>query len=130
MTGAERYDAFALMRRFTENEAALGEALSLFVERPDYGFVWLSYVDDLPVACCSVSLGIDTSAGGIVATVRDLFVVPERRRLGIGSALLITLHGRLAQLETVRIDVVGAPSLDAFLRVRGYARSGACFSRR
>jgi GNAT superfamily N-acetyltransferase len=132
MASAERYDAFALMERFRSDAAALGEALSLFIDRPDYGFVWLAYVDDLPTACASASVGVDTETGGLVATVRDLFVLPERRRSGIGSALLLTLQGRLKPLEVTRIDVVcGAdPTLFAFLQARGYTLSGASFTSR
>ena len=33
----------ALMKHFRLDEAALGEALALFVDRPDYGFIWLAY---------------------------------------------------------------------------------------
>jgi hypothetical protein len=57
-------------------------------------------------------------------------VIPERRRCGIGSALLLTLHGKLGQLDVVRTDVLGSdPSLLAFLRARGYALVGAQFTR-
>ena len=80
MASAERYDAFSLMENFRTDAAALGEALSLFIDRPDYGFIWLAYVDDHPAACASASLAIDTETGGLLATVRDLFVPPERRR--------------------------------------------------
>lgn len=131
MASAERYDAFSLIRGFRGDEGALGEALSLFVDRPDYGFIWLAYDDDHPAGCVSVSFGIDTEAGGVVATLRDLYVVPERRRRGIGSALLLTLHARLAQLEVARIDVLGSdPTFLPFLKARNYAVTGAQFTRR
>ena len=131
MASAERYDVFALMRRFRGAEGPLGEALSLFIERPDYGFIWLAYDDDHPVACVSVSFGIDTEAGGLVATLRDLFVLPERRRRGIGSALIATLHGRLAQLDVRRIDLLGGDqTLVPFMRARGYELTAAAFTRR
>ena len=55
---------------FRTDAAALGEALTLFIDRPDYGFVWLAYLDDLPVACASASLSIDTATVGLL---------PERR---------------------------------------------------
>jgi len=132
MASAERYDAFGLMRQFRTDEAALGEALTLFVERPDYGFVWLAYVDDHPAGCVSVSLGIDTETGGIVATLRDCFVEPRARRRGLASALLVTLEARLAQLEVVRIDAVGGadPALRPFLEARGYRGGGSLFTHR
>jgi GNAT superfamily N-acetyltransferase len=132
MASAERYDAFALMERFRTDTAALGEALSLFIDRPDFGFVWLAYLDDHPAACASAALGIDTETGGLLATVRDLFVLPERRRHGIGSALLVTLQGRLAALDVTRIEAVcGAdPSLLGFFEARGYKLNSASFTLR
>ena len=132
MASAERYDAFGLMRRFRTDEAALGEALTLFVERPDYGFIWLAYVDDHPAACVSVALGIDTETGGIVATLRDLFVVPEYRRRGLASAVLVTLEARLARLDVQRLDAIGGgdPALGPFLEARGYRKDGTIFTHR
>lgn len=126
MAGAERLDAFALMKAFRPDEAALGEALALFADRPDYGFVWLAYDDGIPAACVSVAFAISTEAGGLVADLRDLWVAPDRRRRGIGSALLATLHGRLDQLGVRRVDAAipddAAPR--AFFAARGYADAG------
>jgi GNAT superfamily N-acetyltransferase len=130
MASAERYDVFSLMRRFRGDEGTLGEALALFVDRPDYGFIWLAYDDDHAAGCVSVSLGIDSEAGGLVATLRDFFVAPERRRRGIGTAMLLTVSARLAQLEVVRIDVLGSdPSLLPFLQARNYGVTGVQFTR-
>jgi GNAT superfamily N-acetyltransferase len=129
MASAERYDAFALMEQFRTDAAALGEALTLFIERPDYGFVWLAYLDDHPAACVSATLGIDSASGGLVATLRDLFVIPQRRRLGIGSALLVTLAGRLEQLGVTRIEAAGMdPALLPFFAARGYRAGGVTFT--
>jgi len=132
MASAERYDAFALMEQFRTDGSALGEALTLFIERPDYGFVWLAYLDDHPAACASASLGIDTVTGGLLATVRDLFVPPERRRHGLGSALLVTLQGRLKALDVTRIEAVcgSDPSLLGFFEARGYQLNSASFTLR
>ncbi|HZO94243.1 MAG TPA: GNAT family N-acetyltransferase [Candidatus Baltobacteraceae bacterium] len=123
MASAERYDAFLLMKPFRRDEAALGDALATFVERPDYGFVWLAYEDDVAVACVSVAFAVSTEAGGLVAALRDLWVLEERRRRGVGTALLLTLHGRLDQLGVVRVETAfGAnEALRAFFRARGYA---------
>ena len=132
MASAERYDAFSLMQQFRTNESALGEALTLFVERPDYGFVWLAYVDDHPAGCVSVSLGIDTETGGVAATLRDFYVEPGYRRSGLASAILVTLEARLAHLEVGRIDAVGGgdPALRPFFEARGYRAAGAIFTHR
>ncbi len=123
MASAERFDAFALMKRFREDEAALGEALSLFVDRPDYGFVWLAYDDEAPAACVSVGFALSTETGGVMAVLRDFWVAEERRGRGIGSALLVTLHGRLDQLGVTRIEAAFPEddALRAFFVERGYA---------
>jgi len=133
MTGPERVDAYTLMRQFRSDEAALGDGLALFVDRPDYGFVWLAYADGIPVACVSASFGISTQTGGLFAELRDLWVVPQRRRQGIGSALLATLHGRLDQLGVTLIDVPVPhdPALSGFFAARGYLdRNETVFSLR
>lgn len=123
MAGAERIDAFAVMKRFREDESSLGDALALFVDRPDYGFVWLAYDDGIPAACVSVAFAIATETGGLVADLRDLYVVADRRRRGIGSALLATLHARLDQLEVTRVEasVPDDAALRGFFAARGYA---------
>ncbi|MBV8369175.1 MAG: GNAT family N-acetyltransferase [Candidatus Eremiobacteraeota bacterium] len=122
MAGAERFDAFALMKRFRE-ESAVGDALALFVDRPDYGFVWLAYDDGIPAGCVSVSFAISSETGGLAACLRDLWVVQDRRRHGIGSALLATLRGRLDQLSVSQIEAVIPPeaALQAFFARLNYA---------
>jgi len=126
MAGAERLDAFALMKQFRADEALLGEALALFVDRPDYGFIWLAYDDGIPASCVSVAYAIATETGGLVAALRDLWVAPDRRRRGIGTALIATLHGRLDQLEITRVEasLPDDPALRAFFAARGYADLG------
>ena len=126
MAGAERFDAFALMKRFRE-ESALGDALALFVDRPDYGFVWLAYDDGIPAGCVSVAFAISTEAGGLAASLHDVWVAPDRRRRGIGTALLVTLHGRLDQLGVTRIEATIPPdeALQAFFASLDYAESDA-----
>lgn len=123
MAGPERVDAFALMKRFRPDEAALGEALALFVDRPDYGFVWLAYDGDIPAGCVSAAFAISTETGGLVAELRDLWVDPSRRRRGIGSALLATLHGRLDQLGVTRVEAAfpDDAGVRGFFAARGYA---------
>ncbi len=126
MGGPERPDAFALMKPFRGDDARLGDALALFVDRPDYGFIWLAYDDGIPAACVSVSFAISTQRGGLLAQLRDLWVAPERRRRGIGSALLATLHGRLDQLDVKRIAaaIPDDGGLREFFAARGYADDG------
>ena len=126
MGGPERPDAFVLMRPFRADQAALGDALALFVDRPDFGFIWLAYDDGIPAACVSVSFAISSERGGLLAQLRDLWVAPERRRRGIGSALVATLHGRLDQLDVKRVAaaIPDDAALRAFFAARGYTDEG------
>jgi len=126
MAGPERYDAFALMRRFRTDEAALGDALTLFVEREDYGFVWLAYAGSTCVGCVSAGYAIGTAAGGVIAVLDDLYVVPEARRRGIATTMLDDLHVRLDAADVRRIEIAAPadPALQAFLRARGYSSAG------
>ena len=132
MAGPERFDAFSMMKRFRTDEALLGDALSLFVDREDLGFVWLAYRDDSPVGCCSVGYVIGTDAGGVIAVVRDIYVRPEHRRQGVAKAMLASLAERVNGIDVRRIDapVAGDPGLQAFLLATGYhATDDQLFSR-
>ncbi len=131
MAGPERFDVAQLMRAFRGDEPRLATALALFVEREDFGYVWLAYVEDELVACCSVGYAISTAAGGIVANVSDLFVRPEVRRRGVATSLLVALRRRLAAADVaaLEIDAGTDPGLAAFLRARGFAaRDGRRFT--
>ncbi len=86
-------------------EAALGEALTLFIERPDYGFVFVALENDRPVACATISYTISLSLGKIVAELQHLVVTAERRRRGIGSELIEALIEHLRIFEIARLDV-------------------------
>ena len=86
-------------------EATLGEALTLFVDRPDYGFIFMALEDGRPVACAAVSYAISLSLGKVVAQVEHLVVTEARRRNGIGSALIDALANQLRTIEISRLDV-------------------------
>jgi GNAT superfamily N-acetyltransferase len=65
---------------------------------------------------------------GDLATVRDLFVAPDRRRAGIGTAIIAHLLA-IARRLTPRVIVASAPSsssdLTTFLTASGYEPAGA-----
>ena len=119
MTEASRADAFSLLRIFLDEDShyldssqvygasgdsALETALSVFLQVPELGFVWLAYEDGRPVAVCVVCLAISTSIGGIVAKLDDVFVLNEQQRRGIGSIHLTSLKAELQELGVRRID--------------------------
>jgi GNAT superfamily N-acetyltransferase len=113
-----REDAFYLESRSAygdQGEAGLGRALSLFLARPELGFVWLTYDEQsgatirdqgasTPVAVCVISFAISTSAGDIVAKLDDMFVTAGRQDRGVGSAHLANLKVELVGLGVRRID--------------------------
>jgi GNAT superfamily N-acetyltransferase len=119
MTRETRADALSLLGIFLDQdthyldssgaygaggEAALDRALSMFLERPELGFVWLAFEDDEPVAACVVSFAISTSTGGIVGKLDDVFVAADRRGRGIGSLHLESLKDELRRAGATRID--------------------------
>ena len=119
MTEETVQDAFTLLSEFLRHDAhylesrrAYGDegdpglltALRLFLARPDLGFVWLAYDEDVPVGVCVVSFAISTSIGAVVAKLDDVCVARNRRAQSIGSALLDQLKLELRRLNVRRID--------------------------
>jgi GNAT superfamily N-acetyltransferase len=86
-------------------EAALGAALTLFLDRPDYGFVWMSFEGDRAVGCALVSYAISPALGEIVAHLEGVIVAPGQRRRGIGTQMLDALAAQLKAAEIARLDV-------------------------
>ncbi len=119
MTGETLRDAFGLLSQFLRHDVhyldsshaygdggdnALMDALTLFLHRPELGFVWLGYDGELAVAVCVLSFAISTSTGGLVVKLDDVFVEGRRRDQSIGSAHLEQLKLELRLLNVRRID--------------------------
>jgi len=119
MADAELDAAFSLLRAFLASDThyrdsadaygdrgpeALRHALRLFLSRPDLGFVWVLVDAGAVVGCCVVCYAISTSAGGIVAKLDDVCVLPGREGQGIGSALIDSLKCELRSRGAQRID--------------------------
>ena len=120
MNAAEVPDAFKMLSAFlTADEhyrasskaygdrgfQGLNDALDLFLECPDLGFVWLAY-DELGVAgICVICYAISTSMGSLVAKLDDVSVREDRRGKGIGTAMLEQLKEQLRKESLTRIDV-------------------------
>ena len=84
---------------------AIGEALNLFLTRPELGFVWLAYDEKGAAAMCVICYAISTSLGTLVAKLDDVSVKEDRRGKGIGTALLNELKDELRRNHVMRIDV-------------------------
>lgn len=83
----------------------LNNALDLFLERPELGFVWMAYDDQGVAGICVVCYAISTSMGSVVAKLDDVSVKADRRGAGVGTELLNQLKEQLRREAVTRIDV-------------------------
>jgi GNAT superfamily N-acetyltransferase len=120
MTAADVSEAFEMLRTFLSEDEhylassqaygdrgfqGLNDALDLFLERPELGFVWIAYDELGAAAICVICYAISTSMGAVVAKLDDVSVKADRRGKGIGSALLEQLKEQLRKESVTRIDV-------------------------
>ena len=126
MTSSERPEVFALLSEYFASDpfhresaeayrgaaferdvsdAALAEGLALFIDRPDYGFVWLAFEDGRVVGCAAVGYAISLSLGRVVASLDLLTIAPAARRRGVGVELVESLVVNLENAEVARLDV-------------------------
>lgn len=83
----------------------LNNALDLFLEHPELGFVWMAYDENGVAGICVVCYAISTSMGSVVAKLDDVSVKPDRRGKGTGSEMLKQLKEQLRREMVTRIDV-------------------------
>jgi GNAT superfamily N-acetyltransferase len=103
---------------------ALRQALMMFVERPEYGFVWMARDRHAVVGCCVVCFAISTSRGGLVAKLDDVNVRPGLEGRGVGSAMMESLKAELRRLGVSRIDTAAHfdnPGARRFYERHGFA---------
>ncbi len=85
--------------------AGLNNALDIFLEHPELGFVWMAYDEDGIAGICVVGYGISTSMGSVVAKLDDVSVKADRRGKGVGTEMLQLLKEQLRREAVTRIDV-------------------------
>ncbi len=83
----------------------LNDALDLFLEQPELGFVWLAFDDGEIAGVCVISYAISTSMGAVVAKLDDVSVKRDRRGKGVGTILIRQLMDQLKKELVLRIDV-------------------------
>ena len=83
----------------------INDALDLFLEQPELGFVWLAYDEKGIAGICVICYAISTSMGAVVAKLDDVSVKSDRRGKGIGTELINQLKEQLRKESVTRIDV-------------------------
>ena len=120
MSAADVRDAFEMLSAFLTGDEhyltssaaygdrglyGLNDALDLFLEHPDLGFVWMAFDEKGVAGICVVCYAISTSMGAVVAKLDDVSVKPDKRGQGVGSELLSQLKQQLIKESVNRIDV-------------------------
>ena len=120
MTAPDVTDAFNMLSAFLSEDEhylassqaygdrgiqGLNDALYLFLEHPDMGFVWMAYDEKGAAGICVISYAVSTSMGALVAKLDDVSVKEDRRGKGIGTVLLKQLKEQLRKESVTRIDV-------------------------
>jgi GNAT superfamily N-acetyltransferase len=103
----------------------LNDALDLFLERPELGFVWMAFDEDGAAAICVVCYAISTSMGSVVVKLDDVSVKEDRRGKGVGSQLIECLKEQLRRESVTRIDVavhLENPEARKFYEKTGFVR--------
>jgi ribosomal protein S18 acetylase RimI-like enzyme len=138
MTAADVRGAFEMLSGFlTEDEhylassaaygdrgvLGLNDALDLFLERPELGFVWMAFDSHGLAGICVICYAISTSLGTVVAKLDDVSVQPDRRGAGVGTTMLNQLKEELRRQSVMRIDVavhVDNPEAKRFYEKLGF----------
>lgn len=120
MTIADVPDTFEMLRTFLSEDEhylassraygdrgfqGINDALDLFLERPELGFVWIAYDENGAAGMCVICYAISTSMGAVVAKLDDVSVKADRRGQRIGTTLLEQLKEQLRKEFVTRIDV-------------------------
>jgi ribosomal protein S18 acetylase RimI-like enzyme len=103
----------------------LNNALDLFLERPELGFVWMAFDENGAAGVCVVCYAISTSMGSVVAKLDDVSVKPDRRGQGVGAKMLSQLKEQLQRETVTRIDVavhLDNPQARSFYEKQGFVR--------
>lgn len=140
MGAADVRDAFAMLGDFLREDEhylasseaygdlgfkGLNNALHLFLERPELGFVWMAFDERGAAGICVVCYAISTSMGSVVAKLDDVSVKPDRRGKGIGTELMDQLKEQLRKEAVTRIDVavhMENPKARSFYERTGFIR--------
>ena len=82
------YFLFSQEPDFTPDLAAQSQGLSMIIDRPGVGHIFVARKDSEVVGMVSLLYTVSTALGGRVALLEDMIVSPAVRGVGIGSQLL------------------------------------------
>jgi GNAT superfamily N-acetyltransferase len=82
----ERYWEFERIKGF--DAGRINTLLTDLFRSPDRGQIWVAEIDGGPVGYLLAVYLFSLEHGGLMAEIDELFVVPEKRSLKIGAALL------------------------------------------
>ena len=108
----------------TASRSALGDRLATFLSQPDAGLT-VAATRDLTVGFALTTMRLILESG-LVAELQDLYVVPEYRGRGIGSALISDAARWARDNSAAMLEVVIAPNgrdvgdLDRFYESSGF----------
>ena len=119
-------------RQFYGRSSDVAAAESFLRERLDHGesVVFLALDGDTPVGFTQLYPSFSSVSLARVFILNDLFVVPERRRSGVGSALLDAATGHARALGAVRVSLntdVANATAQATYEARGWKRDREYF---
>ncbi|WP_218079870.1 GNAT family N-acetyltransferase [Anthocerotibacter panamensis] len=124
--------AFGLLQRFFEEEGfdtqQMHASLKVFLDHPSCA-VFLVWQGAQPVGIATVNSSPSLEFGRY-AEVEDLYVLPEMRSQGIGSALLRTAQAWCRAQECTQMAVVVTPesqsahNLMSYYRAQGFQDTG------
>ena len=138
MTAADVHGAFEMLSTFLAEDEhylassaaygdrgvrGLNDAMYLFLERPELGFVWLACDEQGVAGVCVVCYAISTSLGTVVAKLDDVSVQVNRRGAGVGTTMIERLKDQLREQSVMRIDVavhVDNPEAKTFYEKLGF----------
>ena len=104
-----------------------GASFRRLLEEDARGAAWIARRDTESAGYVVLTLRHSMEFGGLAGVIDDLFVRPEFRRQGIGSALLSVLFDTCRKLEVAAVHVEVSPSnaaateLYQSLGLRGYS---------
>ncbi|HET7478847.1 MAG TPA: GNAT family N-acetyltransferase [Rubrobacteraceae bacterium] len=129
VTLIDRRDLAALLALLEESlrngepvPEAFAELLAGAVESGDLEVLG-AYAEGGPVGVAILAYRLNVAAGGLFASIEDLYVRPEVRRQGVGRALMRSVKQRCAARRVSYVEVeVEDGSAEAFYAACGYER--------